>query len=164
MDNKIKLVLSYISIIFSAIYLIGNIVSIIIESIYFIKNEAFVVFLKAGALSFALRVIMPILIIILTLFVVKKIKAKHITKNKILNVLFYIIFFTSIFLFWIMFNYILNNIDYVSETQMIPFGRIHFILTASFLLLTVPLIGMALALLILLMNYRISKNINTGII
>jgi hypothetical protein len=164
MGNKVKLPLIYTSMVFSTIYLIGNIGSIIIESIYSIKNETFIIFLKAGLLSFALRIIMPILIIVLTLFVHKITKAKNITKNKILNVLFYIIFSMSILLFIIMFNYILNNPDYISETQTIPFGRIHYILTACYLLLTVPLIGMALALLMLLMNYRINKHINTEII
>jgi hypothetical protein len=158
MDNKVKLVLSYILIIFSVIYLIVNIGSIIIESIYFIKHESFVVSLEAVGLSFAIRIIMPILIIILTLFVGKIIKAKNIAKNKILNVLFYIIYTMSILLFVLMFNYILTNPDFISEIQTIPFGKIHYILIACHTLLMVPLIGMVIALFMLLINYQISRN------
>ena len=153
-----KLAFIYISIIFSIVYLIGNMGSIVIESIYFIKNEVTIIFLKSFGLFHAARIIISILILIYTLFMRKKIKAINIAKNKILNVLFYIIYTISILLFGLFFNYILTHPDFISKYQTIPFGKMHFILLACYTLLTVPLIGMVIALSILLINCRISRN------
>ena len=158
MSNKIKLILSHILIIFSIVYLLVNMASIVIETIFSIQNDSFMIFLRVGALFHVLRIVMPILIIIFTLFVLKKIKAKNIANNKFLNILFYMIYSISIFLLGLMFFYILNNPDYIIEIQTIPFGKIHLFLIAGYTLLTVPLIGMTIALSILLLNYRISKN------
>ena len=161
MDSKIKLLSIHIVIIFSIIYLIGNIGSIIIESTYSIRNEFFVIFLKAGGLFHAVRIIMSISILIFALFIRKNIKAKNIARNKSLNVLFYIIYTMSILLFVLMFNYILTNPEFISEIQTIPFGEIHYMFIACYILLTVPLIGMVIALSILLINYKISRNTNS---
>jgi TRAP-type C4-dicarboxylate transport system permease small subunit len=114
--------------------------------------------MKIGAITFIYRLILSITIFIFTIFVWKKIKFNNNMNSKILNVLFYIIYSISLFIIIIMCNYLYENPNYIYDIQTIPFGKIHYLLNAGFTILTVPLIGIVIALVILLLNYRICKN------
>jgi len=159
MGNKIKYLLISLSLIFSGIYLISNTGSSIMELNFFLKNDSLLKFPTIGVVLYLSRTLISILIFVLGIFILKKINAKYITSIKILNVLFYIIFLFSILLLILMFNYYLTNPSYFSEIQTpFPFGRLHFIFMVCFIILTVPLIGMSMSLILLFINYKINKN------